>query len=47
MAIRAQQPESEKGIDPFDKFFHPAGEAPLPVAAATPGDLRAGRAIAF
>ena len=36
MAIRAQQPESEKGIDPFDKFFHPAGEAPLPVAAATP-----------
>jgi endonuclease YncB( thermonuclease family) len=26
MAIRAQQPESEKGMDPFDKFFHPAGE---------------------
>lgn len=36
MAIRAQRPESEKGIDPFDKFFHPAGEAPVPVAAATP-----------
>ncbi|MGB9157104.1 MAG: helix-hairpin-helix domain-containing protein, partial [Chthoniobacterales bacterium] len=36
MAIRAQQPESEKGIDPFDKFFHPAGEAPVSVAAATP-----------
>jgi len=35
MAIRAQQPESEKGIDPFDKFFHPAGEVPAPVAAAT------------
>jgi competence protein ComEA len=30
MAIRAQQPESEKGIDPFDKFFHPAGEKPVP-----------------
>jgi len=36
MAIRAQQPESEKGIDPFDKFFRPAGEAPVPVPAATP-----------
>jgi DNA uptake protein ComE-like DNA-binding protein len=36
MAIRAQQPESEKRIDPFDKFFHPAGEAPLPIATATP-----------
>ena len=36
MAIRAQQPESEKGIDPFDKFFHPAGEVPATVAAATP-----------
>jgi len=36
MAIRAQQPESEKGIDPFDKFFRPAGEAPVPAAAATP-----------
>ena len=35
MAIRAQQPESEKGIDPFDKFFHPAGEVPAAVAAAT------------
>src|SRR5262245_23395344 len=35
MAIRAQQPESEKGIDPFDKFFHPAGEASIPVAATT------------
>ena len=35
-AIRAQQPESEKGIDPFDKFFHPAGEVPAPGAAATP-----------
>jgi endonuclease YncB( thermonuclease family)/predicted flap endonuclease-1-like 5' DNA nuclease len=23
MAIRAKQPESEKGVDPFDKFFHP------------------------
>ena len=23
MAVRAQQPESEKGVDPFDKFFHP------------------------
>jgi competence protein ComEA len=36
MAIRAQQPESEKGIDPFDKFFHPAGETPPPIATATP-----------
>jgi DNA uptake protein ComE-like DNA-binding protein len=36
MTIRAEQPESEKGIDPFDKFFHPAGGAPLPVATATP-----------
>ena len=36
MAIRAQQPESEKGIDPFDKFFHPAGEALVPIATATP-----------
>ena len=35
MAIRAQQPESEKGIDPFDKFFHPAGEVPATVAAPT------------
>jgi len=35
MATRAQQPESEKGIDPFDKFFHPAGEAPVAAAAAT------------
>src|SRR5205809_288337 len=35
MAGRAQQPESEKGVDPFDKFFHPSGEAPLQ-AAATP-----------
>jgi endonuclease YncB( thermonuclease family)/predicted flap endonuclease-1-like 5' DNA nuclease len=34
MAIRAQQPESEKGIDPFDKFFHPVGETLAPVAAA-------------
>jgi competence ComEA-like helix-hairpin-helix protein len=24
MLVRAQQPESEKGIDPFDRFFHPA-----------------------
>ena len=36
MATRAQQPESENGIDPFDKFFHPAGDAPGSVAAATP-----------
>jgi competence protein ComEA len=36
MAIRAQQPESEKGIDPFDKFFHPAGETPVSAATATP-----------
>jgi len=37
MAIRAEQPESEKGIDPFDKFFRPAGEPPVPtpVAAST------------
>ena len=34
MAIRAQQSESEKGIDPFDKFFHPVGEVPAPVAAS-------------
>src|SRR5438105_8124110 len=40
MTARAQQPESEKGIDPFDKFFHPAGEVPVQAAAkpaATPG----------
>jgi endonuclease YncB( thermonuclease family) len=39
MTVRAQQPESEKGIDPFDKFFHPAGEMPVQGAAkpiATP-----------
>jgi DNA uptake protein ComE-like DNA-binding protein len=35
ITVRAQQPESEKGIDPFDKFFHPAGEIPVQ-AAATP-----------
>jgi len=35
MATRAQQPESEKGIDPFDKFFHPAGETPAPAATST------------
>jgi len=35
ITARAQQPESEKGIDPFDKFFHPAGETPVK-AAATP-----------
>ena len=33
IAVRAQQPESEKGVDPFDKFFHPAGEIPLQAAA--------------
>jgi len=40
MTVRAHQPESEKGIDPFDKFFHPAGEMPVQAAAkpaATPG----------
>ena len=40
ITVRAQQPESERGIDPFDKFFHPAGETPVPTAAkraATPG----------
>ena len=36
IAVRAQQPESERGIDPFDKFFHPAGEMPVQ-AAAKPG----------
>jgi competence protein ComEA len=35
MAIRAQQPESEKGTDPFDKFFHPAGETTAPAATST------------
>lgn len=35
MAIRAQQPESEKGLDPFDKFFHPAGETPPPTATTS------------
>ena len=34
MAIRAQQPESEKGIDPFDKFFHPGGETTAPVTSS-------------
>ena len=33
ITARAQQPESEKGIDPFDKFFHPAGETPVKAAA--------------
>jgi endonuclease YncB( thermonuclease family) len=23
MVVRAEEPESEKGVDPFDKFFHP------------------------
>jgi DNA uptake protein ComE-like DNA-binding protein len=39
ITTRAQQSESEKGIDPFDKFFHPAGEMPVQAAAkpaATP-----------
>jgi DNA uptake protein ComE-like DNA-binding protein len=39
ITVRAQRPESEKGIDPFDKFFHPAGEIPVQAAAkpaATP-----------
>ena len=35
ITARAQQPESEKGIDPFDKFFHPAGEMPAQAAATT------------
>ena len=35
MAVRAQQPESENGIDPFDKFFHPAGETTVPAAATS------------
>ena len=35
MAIRAHQPESEKGLDPFDKFFHPAGETPAPAATTS------------
>ena len=46
MAVRAQQPESEKGVDPFDKFFHPSGEAPLQ-AAATPMAAPATVVIAF
>jgi competence protein ComEA len=33
ITVRAQQPESEKGIDPFDKFFHPADEIPVQCAA--------------
>jgi competence protein ComEA len=33
ITVRAQQPESEKGIDPFDKFFRPAGEIPVQAAA--------------
>jgi competence protein ComEA len=37
IAIRAQQPESEKGIDPFDKFFHPAGET-APATPTPPGE---------
>jgi competence protein ComEA len=39
ITARAEQPESEKGIDPFDKFFRPAGETPVQAAAkpaATP-----------
>lgn len=32
ITIRVQLPESEKGTDPFDKFFHPEGEA-VPAAA--------------
>src|SRR5437660_323702 len=39
ITARAQQPESEKGIDPFDKLFHPAGEMPVQ-AAATPAATR-------
>ena len=35
IAVRAQQPESEKGIDPFDKFFHPAGETPAPAVTTS------------
>ncbi len=38
MAVRAQQAESEKGVDPFDKFFHPAGEPQPAVAAGTPAN---------
>ncbi|PYL47184.1 MAG: hypothetical protein DMF40_09460 [Verrucomicrobia bacterium] len=35
MTIRAQLPESEKGIDPFDKFFHPGGETTAPAATSS------------
>ncbi len=39
LQVRAQQPESEKGVDPFDKFFHPTelaqiSGAPSPAASS-------------
>lgn len=35
MQVRAQQPQSEKGIDPFDKFFHPAEMTQLDGTSST------------
>jgi competence ComEA-like helix-hairpin-helix protein len=34
LLVRAQQPESERGIDPFDKFFHPADMTQIDGTAA-------------
>src|SRR6478735_7688319 len=42
LTARAQQPESEKGIDPFDKFFHPAGEVPVQAAATATAAAKVG-----
>ncbi len=37
--VRAQQPASETGIDPFDKFFHPAEIAQNTIKATPPAFL--------
>src|SRR4029077_5348352 len=46
MAIREQEPESERGVDRFAKFFHPAGEVSLR-AAATPVATRGTTPLPF
>jgi len=34
--VRAQEPESEKGVDPFDKFFHPEMTPATVISSALP-----------
>src|SRR6478672_2107376 len=39
MTARAEEPESEQGIDQSDKFLHPADETPVKAAAAPAGKV--------